>query len=127
MRNISSVRDLKDAISELEFNKAVHRRMLKDSFNNTMENLKPGNVFKNITGVFTNPSLLANIIPAAVGLGVGYVSNKITNKAVRKVGGTSRLKRVLITLVLYGVSRALVRSPEVNRFFGKRLAHSVFG
>lgn len=127
MRNINSVADLKDAISELEFNKAVHRRMLKDSFNNTMESLKPGNIFKNITGVITNPGLLANIIPAVVGIGVGFVSNKLTNKAVNKAAGTSRLKRILITLALYGVSKALVRNPEVNRFFGKRIANSVFG
>lgn len=126
MRNIGSVADLKDAISELEFNKAVHRRMLKDSFNITIESLKPGNVFKNITGAITNPGLLSNIIPAAVGMGVGYVSNKFTHNIVRS-RSKSRLKRVLITLALYGISRALVKNPEVNRYFGKRIAHNVFG
>lgn len=125
MRNINSVTDLKDAISELEFNKAVHRRMLKDSFNSTVESLKPGNVFKNITGAFRNPNLLANIIPAAVGIGAGYVSNKFTNRMVRKAG-KSRFKKVLITLTLYGIARALIRNPEVNKYFGRRLAQNVF-
>jgi len=125
MRNISSVEDLKDAISELEFNKAVHRRMLKDSFNSTIESLKPGNVFKNITGIFTNPGLLANIIPAAVGIGAGYVSKRVTSGLVQRAG-KSRLKRVLITLTMYGITRALVKNPQVNRYFGRRLAQSVF-
>lgn len=125
MRNIDSVTDLKDAISELEFNKAVHRRMLKDSFNNTVESIKPGNVLKNITGALINPGLLANIIPAAIGIGAGYASNKFTNKFVRKTG-MGRFKRVLITLALYGVSRTLVKNPEINRYFGRRLAQNVF-
>ncbi|HEX2395165.1 MAG TPA: hypothetical protein VHI78_07455, partial [Bacteroidales bacterium] len=99
--------------------------MLKDSFNNTMESLKPGNVFKNITGAFRNPGLLANIIPAVIGIGAGYVSNKFTNRFVRKTG-MSRFKRVLMTLALYGVSRALVKNPEVNKYFGRRLAQNVF-
>jgi hypothetical protein len=125
MRNINSAAELKDAISELQFNKAVHKRMLKDSFNNTLESLKPGNVFKNITGAIRNPSLLANIIPAAVGMGAGYISNKFTNKIIRKAGN-SRVKKVLITLALYGVARALVKSPEVSKYFGRRLAQNVF-
>ena len=43
--------------------------MLKDSFNDTLETLKPGNVLKNITQAIVNPSLLSNILPAAVGYG----------------------------------------------------------
>ncbi len=126
MRKISSVADLKDAISELEFNKAVHRRMLKDSFNNTVESVKPGNIFRNITGAFTNPGLLLNILPAAVGMGIGFITNKVTHGMVGR-GRRSRLKKVLITLAMYGLSRALVKNPEVNRYFGKRIAHNVFG
>jgi len=126
MRNISSVADLKDAISELEFNKAVHRRMFKDSFNNTIESLKPGNVIKNITSAIISPGLMANIIPAAVGMGAGYVSNRISNRLVRGAG-KSRLRRVLISLALYGVTKAFVKNPNVNRLFGSRIVHSIFG
>jgi hypothetical protein len=59
-------------------------------------------------------------------MGVGFVSNKIT-RSVAQRSSASRLKRVLITLALYGISRALVKNPEVNRYFGKRIAHNVFG
>jgi len=126
MRNINSVADLKDAISELEFNKAVHRRMLKDSFNNTMDSLQPANVFKNITGIFTNPGLLSNIIPTALAVGAGYLSNRLTNKVVQRAG-KSRIRSILVTMALYGVSKALIKNPDVNRFFGRRLARNVFG
>lgn len=125
MRSINNVGDLKDAISELEFNKAVHGRMLKDSFNNTVESLRPGNVFKNLVSAFRSPSLLANIIPAAVGIGAAFFSNKLTNRIVRK-SGKSRLKKVLITLALYGVARTLIKNPEVNKYFGRRIAQNVF-
>ena len=125
MKKISSVSDLKDAISELEFNKAVHRRLLKDSFNATVESLKPANVFRNIAGAFVNPGLLTNIIPAAVGIGAGFVSNKITNKLASR-GSKSKLKRTVITLLLYGIARSFVKNAEMNKYFGRRLAHNVF-
>lgn len=125
MRKINSVADLKAAISELEFNKAVHRRLLKDSFQGTVESLKPGNVIRNIVSAFINPSLLANIIPAAIGMGAGFISNRFTGMLVSR-GGKSRLKKVIITLILYGLTKALVKNPEINKYFGQRLAKNVF-
>jgi hypothetical protein len=126
MKNIASVADLKDAISELEFNKAVHRRMLKDSFNSTIESLKPWNVIKNISSAIISPSLFANILPAAVGMGAGYISNRITNKITNGSIRGSRLKRALISLALYGVTKAVIRNPGINRMFGQRVFNSVF-
>ena len=126
MKNIVSVADLKDAISELEFNKAVHRRMLKDSFSDTLESLKPGNILKNISQALINPSLLANILPAAVGLGAGFISNKITGKIASGAFGGSRFKRVLLSVALYGITKAIIKNPKINRVFGQGIVNSVF-
>jgi len=125
MRNIRTVADLKDAISELEFNKSVHQRMLRDSLNSSIENLKPVNVLRNIAGAFVNPGLFTKVIPAVLGMGAAYLSNKFTNRLIGR-GGKTRIRKVLITLAMYGVERTLVRNPEINRYFGSRIVHSVF-
>ena len=126
MRNISSVADLKDAISELEFNKAVHRRMLKDSFNDTLESLKPGNVIKNLTQALKNPSLLSNILPAVVGIASSFISNRVTKKIASGGKSGNRFKRILKSLAMYGTARALIRNPDLHRIFGQRVMNSVF-
>jgi hypothetical protein len=126
MKNISSVADLKDAISELEFNKAVHRRMLKDSFNDTVDSLKPGKIFRNLTHAIKNPSLLSNILPAALGMSAGLVSEIVSSKIAH--GGTrrNRFRRILTSLALYGVATVFVKNPEISRVFGRRVLNSVF-
>jgi hypothetical protein len=124
MRKISSVADLKDAISELEFNKAVHRRMLKDSFNDTIESLKPQNIFKNLTQMVKNPGLLSNILPAVIGLGAGFVSNRVTKKIAHGGSGT-RWKRILTSIALYGATRLLIKNPDISKIFGQRVVNSV--
>jgi hypothetical protein len=126
MRIINSVADLKDAISELEFNKAVHRRMLKDSFNDTLETLKPGNILKNISQAIVNPSLLSNILPAVVGLGTGFISNKIVGKIAAGAFGGSRFRRIFMSVALYGITKALTKNPRINRIFGRGIVNSVF-
>jgi hypothetical protein len=126
MRQITSVSDLKDSISELEFNRAVHRRMLKDSFNSTMDSLKPGNVFKNVTEALVNPSLLANILPAVVGMGTGYVSKLVAGKITSGLTRGKKLRRILISVAMFGITKALVKNPEVSKMFGQKVMNTVF-
>lgn len=126
MGNISSVDDLRDAISELEFNKAVHRRMLKDSFNDTIESLKPGNVMRNLTQAVTNPSLLSNILPAIISIGASFISNQVTKKIASGGKSGNRFKRILMSLALYGTARVLIKNPDLHRIFGQRIMNSVF-
>jgi hypothetical protein len=124
MRNINTAADLKDAISELEFNKAVHRRMLKDSFNSTIENLKPGNVIKNIGQALFNPGVLSNVLPAAMGAGIGYLSNMLIG-TVASVSHGNRIRKVLIGLALYGVTRVLTKNRGMEGLFGKKIVDSI--
>jgi hypothetical protein len=126
MENISSLADLRDAISELEFNKAVHRRMLKDSFNDTIESLKPGNVIKNLIQAVKNPGLLPGILPIIVSIGASFISSHVTKKI--SSGGISgnRFKRILMSVALYGAARALIKNPELHRIFVQRVMNSVF-
>jgi hypothetical protein len=126
MRNINSVADLKDAISEVEFNRAVHRQMLKDSFNSTIDSLKTGSVFKNISEALINPSLLSNIVPAIVGMGAGFISNRIANKMNSGPSRGSKLRRILISIALYGLTKVMIKNPDVSRMFGQRAMNSVF-
>lgn len=126
MRQITSVSDLKDSISELEFNRAVHRRMFKDSFNSTMDSLKPGNILKNVTDALINPSLLANILPAVVGMGAGFVSKQVAGKITSGITRGNKLKRILISVAMFGITKALVKNPEVSKMFGQKVMNTVF-
>lgn len=126
MRQITSVNDLKDAISELEFNRAVHHRMLKDSFNSTIESLKPGNLLKNASGALLDPGVLANLIPAIVGLGAGIVSKNVTSNIASRITKGKKFRRILMSLAMYGITKAFVKNPRVSRLFGQKVFNTVF-
>jgi hypothetical protein len=122
METITSVEELRNAINQLEYNKAVERQILKDSFNDTMDSLKPANMFKNIREALVNPSLLANIFSAVTAIGAGFVSKKIVTGST----SGSRFKKILISTALFGLTRVLIKNPEITKVFGQRLVHSFF-
>jgi hypothetical protein len=106
METITSVEELRNAINQLEYNKAVERQILKDSFNDTMD----------------SPSLLANIFSAVTAIGAGFVSKKIVTGST----SGSRFKKILISTALFGLTRVLIKNPEITKVFGQRLVHSFF-
>lgn len=124
MEPIKSIKDLKTAINQLEYNKAVQRQLLKDSLDDTIDSLRPVNILKSVSEKVFTPGVLNNVIPTIMGLGAGFVSNKLINGSPKV--GRSRLKKALISVALYGITKILVKNPEISRMFGKKAVHNVF-
>lgn len=124
MESINSVNDLKAAINRLENDKAAHRQMLNDSLDDTIDSLRPVNILKTLTEKVFTPGVMSNVIPTVMGLGVGFVSNKLIKGS--SIGIGSRIAKGLISVALYGLTKVLIKNPDISRMFGHKAVHNVF-
>jgi len=106
MKKIHKAEDLKEAILELEAKKIVSEEALKKQFHQTIEVFKPANIVKNtVSEVSASPQFRHNILNLALGLGAGYISNKI---ATGKKAGL--LARTAGTALQFGVTSLIAKN-----------------
>lgn len=108
MKQIHNSEDLKNAILELERKKVADEVHLKDQFNQTYESFKPANILKNtMEEVSQSPKFRHNLLNVAIGLGAGYLSNKLI------VGRSAGIvKRVLGTALQFGITNLVAKKGE---------------
>ncbi len=117
MQNISSSRELKDAIRQLEEKQAVNGQLLKEQFLIIVESIKPVNLIRStIKDVTSSPDLISNILSTTLGLTAGYLTNKTL---VRSTGGA--LKKLLGTVLQFGVTSVFVRNPDAVKSIGQSI------
>lgn len=106
MKKIYKAEDLKNAILELEVKKNIEEEALKRQFHETVETFKPSNILKNtVSEVAASPQFKHNLLNLALGLGAGYITNKI---AVGKKAGL--FARTLGTALQFGVTSLVVKN-----------------
>ncbi len=106
MKKIHKAEDLKEAIQQLESKKLIIEEVLKKQFHETLETFKPSNILKNtVSEVVAAPQFKHNILNLVLGLGAGFITNKIT--AGRKAG---LLARTLGTALQFGVTSLVVKN-----------------
>ena len=106
MKKIHNADDLKNAILELEAKKIVSEEALKKQFHETVEIFKPANIVKNtVSEVSASPQFRHNILNLVLGLGAGYISNKI---ATGKKAGL--LARTAGTALQFGVTSLIAKN-----------------
>jgi len=109
MKKIHKAEELKNAILELEAKKIVEEEALKRQFHETVETFKPSNILKNtVSEVAASPQFKHNLLNLALGLGAGYITNKI---AVGKKAGL--FARTVGTALQFGVA-SLVAKNKAN-------------
>ena len=109
MKKINKTEELKNAILELEAKKIVTEDALKRQFHETIETFKPSNILKNtVSEVAASPQFKHNLLNLALGLGAGYLTNKI---AVGRKAGL--FARTLGTALQFGVT-SLVAKNKAN-------------
>ncbi|MEO6327307.1 MAG: hypothetical protein ABIO55_00155 [Ginsengibacter sp.] len=117
-RKIHNTEDLKNAIAELERTKVSEEGAIKYEFNEVYETYKPANILKNtISEVSASPKFRHNLLNIAIGLGAGYLSQKLV---VGRSAGL--LKRVMGTALQFGVTSLVAKrgSQEENGNAGKK-------
>lgn len=106
MKKIHKAAELKNAILELEAKKNATEQRIKRQFQETLETFKPANLLKNtVSEVSASPQFRHNILNLALGLGAGYLTNKI---AVGKKAGL--LARTAGTALQFGVASLIAKN-----------------
>ncbi len=78
MQKISNTLELKNAIRQLENQRADDWILLKEEILTTVESLKPINIVKNsLKAVLASPELQTDAVNAALGLTTGYLAKKV--------------------------------------------------
>ena len=107
MQKITSVTDLKDAIRQLEEEQTVSKQLFKEQLQETVESLKPINLFRStLNEAFSSSDLMSNILVAALGQTAGYVSKKAafgqTTSPIKKLFGSVLQTGIAALLTTYG-------------------------
>jgi hypothetical protein len=115
MQKINSETGLRDAILQLESQRAYEGKMLREQFNQAIEGLKPINLIKStFKEAIASRDLKDNIINTSVGLTAGYLS-KIVFAGVMK----TPLTKLLGTALMFGITNVVARNPETVKSLGK--------
>ncbi len=122
MQNITTSIELKDAIILLEERQVVQGLILKEQFFAVVESIKPVNLIRStFSQVTSSPDLLGGMLSTTVGLAAGYLSNKTL------VGSSANLlKKLLGTVLQFGITTMIVKNPEAVKSLGQNLLHRLF-
>lgn len=105
MEKIKSIKELRDAIVQLESKQLEDKRLLKEQFVSTYESLRPINLIKTtIKDLIASPDLKSNLFSAFLGIAAGYLSKRATF-------GLSHnpLKNILGSFLQLGVSNVVAK------------------
>ena len=122
MKNISCRAELLEAIQLLEEDQGVKLKLMKEDFRQAYESLNPVNIIKNtLKEMSTSDYLADNLVSTSVGVAAGFVSKKVV------FGRTSNLlKRLLGSVLQFGVTNIIAKNPEAVRSFGQYISHHIF-
>jgi hypothetical protein len=121
MKTKSSTTWLKKEIQLLKEEHALKGKSLIKQFHLTYESLKPVNLLKStINDVSTSPYLMDNIIGTSVGIATGYLSKKII-----VAGSDSKFRKLLGSILQFGVTNLVAKNPEAIKSFGQFIFHHI--
>jgi hypothetical protein len=122
MKTINSAAELKIAILQMELQHDIQGEILKEQFLVTVDGFTPVNLLKNaLNEIATSPYLIDNIIGSAMGLATGYIS-----KLVAVGGSNSIFKKLIGSVVQFGVTNIVAQHPEMFKSVGNFLMELIF-
>ena len=114
MKKLSAGMELKETIRLLESEQDAKKLIIKEHLYLTYDSLKPVNILKKtLMDISSSPHLVDNMLGAAMGISSGFISNKLF------VGGSgSVLRKILGTILQFGVTNAVAQHPEKIKSVG---------
>lgn len=114
MGTITDLPGLKREIAILENKRDMEKDAISQEVSQFVESLKPINLIKGLfTSVKNSPDLKADILHGAVGLGTGFLTNKLLLGSLH-----GPLKKVLATVVQGFMTKAAISYPETIKDTG---------
>lgn len=115
MEKIKSIKELREAILQLEIKQIEDKRLLQEQFVSTYESLRPVNLIKNLfKDLITSPSLKQQIASTLLGLAAGYFTKKVA------IGSShSPLRKLLGSILQMGIRNVVTKkSGGIKSIFG---------
>lgn len=110
-KKITSKKELREAIFELEQQQALEWQIIKDHVEIIYENFQPANIIRDLfTQITSSPRMLEDIISSTVGVISGHISKKI-------IAGNSAglFRNILASASQTIVSKLIMKIPTVFR------------
>lgn len=122
MEKMTSLVDVSELINFLEIKQANEKRLVKEEFKTTLENLRPATLLKNaLKKVIAAPDLKVKLVDSVLSMAGGYLSKKII------VGNTHNpLKQIFGTLLQLGVTSVVSKNADTIKSVGGSLIKSIF-
>jgi hypothetical protein len=122
MQNITSSKELKEAIQLLEVEQAANGQLFKEEFLITLESLKPIKLIEGtLKEIISSPYVTNNFLGTGIGLAAGYLSKKII------VGGSGNILRKLFgSFLQLGVTNLISQHPGAVKSFGMYVIEQIF-
>ncbi len=114
MEKLTIHEGLRERIRELERKRFEEGKLMKEQFQLAYESVKPINLIKNtFKEVAASQDLRDNLLNTSVGLAAGYASKTLFEDASR-----SPFKKLLGTVLLFGVTNVVARHPKAIKSVG---------
>ena len=108
MEVVTDLKSLKMRIEFLEKNRVYQKEAIIDEAHSFMESLKPANLFRSLLhSVQTSSELKSDILHGLVGVGTGFLTNKMLLSSFH-----GPLKNILATVVQAGITNVAVKYPD---------------
>lgn len=122
MGKITSIKELKESISQLEIKRANEKALLIEQFKTTYECLKPASIIKNtFNELVTGPDFKEGLFGTILSFAAGYLSKKAV------VGPTHNpLKQLLGTFLQMGITSIVSKNTDGIKSAVMHLMNSIF-
>jgi|OpeIllAssembly_1097287.scaffolds.fasta_scaffold03363_4 hypothetical protein len=117
MEPIKTQHELRAAILRLEYQQSEEGRELKEQFHLAYNSVKPANIILNTIKDLGESSFVKDgFLNTSVGLGTGYLSKMVFQGVVN-----SPIKKLLGSVLMYGITNFVSKNPDGIKLMGKKL------
>lgn len=117
MEQIKTQHELRAAILRLEIQQAEEGKALKEQFQIAYQSVRPANIILNTLKDLGDSSFVKDgFLNTTVGLGTGYLSKMVFQGVVN-----SPIKKLLGSVLMYGITNFVSRNPDGIKLMGKKL------
>lgn len=121
MQNITSSKDLKEAIQLLEVEQSDNEQLFKDQFFTTLDSLKPVKLIEStLKDIIKSPPAKNSVLSITIGMATGYLSKKVV------VGRSDNTFRKFFgSFLQHRVANFIARHPEEIKSAGLYVINQV--